>query len=243
MNPFQHTHRICFELSNTCNYAACHRKCPVNQYATLRTLKTEIVEAVIEYAYQQEFTGWVSFHVYNEPMIDPRLIEFVSHASMLAMKPFIMTNGWYLDQNILTDLRAAGVHKLHVTTYSEPEFDRIRNLNFGDEIEHRVNWTKVLDDRLKIYDGPEIRENLTKPCSQPLGELMIRHTGQVGLCCNDWQMRHTFGDLNVQSIEEVLSMPRLEEIMWDLEKRFRKLEICKRCKGGRMKPPETKGKE
>ncbi len=233
MTLFQHVHRICFELSNACNYAAVHRKCPVNAFRTIKTLKTEIIESVIEAAYRGEFAGWVSFHVYNEPLIDPRLMDFIAIAHASHMLPFIMTNGWYLDQNILDDLIEAGAHKVSVTTYCDEEFDRIGNLNFRT-LPHFVGRTDKLDDRLKIYTGPKIMEKFLPPCSQPLGELMIRHTGQVGLCCNDWDMKHVFGDLNTDTIENILGNPDLRRITNELENRCRRLDICQRCKGGRI---------
>ena len=241
MTLFQHVHRICFELSNVCNYAHCHAKCPANQHdGSPRILKSEIVEAVITSALQNGFRGWVSFHVYNEPLIDPRLFEFLALAYASDMKPFILTNGWYLDQYMLDALKEAGAAKVGVTVYSEAEFARIRKLVF-EPMDHSLVHTKHLDNRMKIYDAPEIEPRFHAPCSQPLGELMIRHTGQVGLCCNDWEIRNDFGDLNEDSIEDVLTSRGMEDLMWSLEKQHRERGICRRCKGGRCAATIARG--
>ena len=85
----------------------------------------------------------------------------------------------------------------------------------------------ILDDRMKIYELPE--NGSTRPCLAPLNEVLVTHDCKLALCCWDWKRQNVFGDLNTQSIEEILLSDEVRDLYEGLSNGKRNLEICKRC--------------
>lgn len=67
-------------LSNLCNYACIHEKCPAHFIREKEIVSSKNVKAVIDELGDMGFDGRLSFHIYNEPMIDPRLFWFIEYA-------------------------------------------------------------------------------------------------------------------------------------------------------------------
>ena len=96
---FRRTKRISFELSNICNLADLHKRCPLHQYQERHILPAEIVYQVLDCCKAYDFQGVFAFHQYNEPGVDPRLFMFMNRIKQLLPKAkmFLLTNGWYLN--------------------------------------------------------------------------------------------------------------------------------------------------
>lgn len=65
------------------------------------------------------FAGWLAFHNYNEPLLNPRLGQELQavRAVLPGARPAIFTNGDVLTASTLDDLTAAGVRYVRVTRY------------------------------------------------------------------------------------------------------------------------------
>lgn len=65
------------------------------------------------------FNGWLAFHNYNEPLLNPRLIDELSHAryELPECALSIFSNGDYLTHDLLDRLAAAGLNYLRITLY------------------------------------------------------------------------------------------------------------------------------
>jgi radical SAM protein with 4Fe4S-binding SPASM domain len=222
----KNTNRISFELSNLCNYSSFHKKCPLSLEVNPRILKSKIVYNVLDTLKLFEFQGEIAFHTYNEPLIDPRLFQFISYAKQSCPNSniYICTNGFYLDQNLAIELEEVGVTEMYISAYTEQEFERI------SKIDHKIPYKiahQSLDDRLNQYTHPIM--NISKPCFAPLNEICISRDGTIVLCCLDWKKEYAFGDLNNETFENILKKEKLKEIYNRLSKGDRFLEICKRC--------------
>ena len=114
---FEHTSRISIELSNLCNYARIHKKCPLNLVETPVILPAKIVFDVLETLERYNFQGIIAFHTYNEPLIDPRLFQFIEFARKACPHSdiFILTNGYYLTQTLADELVDSGVSKIIIS--------------------------------------------------------------------------------------------------------------------------------
>ncbi len=66
-----------------------------------------------------EYSGWLAFHNYNEPLANKRIIEEVRFAKSLlpSVRPSVFTNGDYLNQSLLRYLLDAGVSYIRTTLY------------------------------------------------------------------------------------------------------------------------------
>jgi MoaA/NifB/PqqE/SkfB family radical SAM enzyme len=230
VNLLEHTSRVSFELSNRCNYAHVHKHCPLylkrNDPPVI--LMTGLILEVIEYLDKNRFKGSISFHTYNEPLMDPRPFILLLFALERRLNVMILTNGYYLNQDIAEDLKDSGTTELIVSAYSDAEEERLKKIKV--DIPYKVVRRK-LDDRLDMYTKPEVKCN--KPCGAPLNEIIIGCDGKVRLCCLDWDSKYTFGNLYEKPLEEILKDPCLQGMYGLLSSGKRDLDICKRCGSSR----------
>jgi len=221
-----HTTRITLELSNLCNYAQIHKKCPLNIAGEPEILPKEIVFDVLNFLEKHNFSGQIAFHNYCEPLMDPRLFKFVEYARNACPYAdiYICTNGYYLNQVLADELVAAGVSSILVSAYSRSEFERLSKIKI--DIPFRV-WRAQLDDRLDLYEAKV--NDIGKPCFAPLNEIIIAREGCISLCCLDWRRVYRFGNLHEQKFEQVMSSGQLQAVYERLSKGDRFLDLCKRC--------------
>lgn len=226
-NPFKNVHRVTFELSNMCGYSYKHEKCPLSIEKSKKILPADIFYSSIDCLNKYNYTGGISFHRYNEPLMDPRLIDFVKYAREKCPYSdiFILTNGFYLNQELLDELVSAGVTHINVTGYSREEFNRLANLKAS--IPYKV-FESIFDDRLKLYDWEKIKKEKI-PCYQPLSDLIITRDAELGLCHFDWKCKYSFGNLKEQALDEILLNSDIGKIYEDLTLGIRHFELCKHC--------------
>lgn len=220
-------HDVYFELSNLCNYADIHKKCPVHtMQKSHRILPSSIVFHVLEVLRKRRFCGRIGFHTYNEPLIDPRLFCFVAAARDACPEStiFLCTNGYYLNQMLAEELVGVGVTWIHVSAYSEEEYNRLIQIRVP--ILYQVERMK-LDDRVNFYEGAVL--DLKRSCYAPYHQIIITAGAKIGLCCLDWRRQHCFGDLTKQTFEEALRDSYLQEVYHQLSRGDRRLDLCRRC--------------
>lgn len=218
--------RISFELSNICNYSYLHKKCPTSCMKTKIILPSEVVYKTIDELAEIGFDGVIAFHRYNEPLIDPRLFMFIEYVNkkLPEAKILILTNGFYLTQDMLNALEKYKLWCIVVSSYSLKEHERISNLN--TTIPLRVFFS-VLDDRQFIYDDKE--KECSAPCLAPLNDFTINCEGEVNLCCLDFDNRFNFGNLKEKTLKEIVESEKFLDCYNNLQAGKRTLEICKRC--------------
>lgn len=231
---FRLTKRITIELSNLCNYAVIHKDCPAGQRKKITIIPEHIFRSVLNTCEKYDFRGIISFHMYNEPLTDPRLFMFMDliKTQMPGIKMFIVTNGWYLDQNMAAELEAHGLDYLHISAYSKTEYLRFKKLRFNIPV--RI-FHEPLDDRLTWYSQKNAGHNNT-PCYSPFYEICVSSAGKILLCTYDWKSRHELGDLNRETLEEILNKDALKDIYDALSKGERKFRLCMNCPTYRGEP-------
>lgn len=229
---FRRTKRISFELSNICNLAAQHRRCPVNLVRETRVLPERIVNGVLETCRAHQFRGVIAFHMYNEPGIDPRLVYFMRHIKSLLpdVKLFLLTNGWYLTQSLAEEFVGHGLDFMDISAYSQQEWERLQKINVPIRV--RV-IRQVLDDRMQWNNRKSESAVRSDACYCPVYEICISCSGQVCLCPYDWERRHVFGDLNQESLEQILRRPEIWEVYENLSIGKRTLDVCRNCRTSR----------
>lgn len=233
----RNTGRVTIELSNRCDMAYVHKKCPLHEKVNPVFLSLNIAKRIIRWLGTEKFEGFITFHNYNEALQDPRLYYLLDYARKKCKKGrvFILTNGHWLNQLVLNELGAFGVKKVYVSAYSDRDYQRLNRLK-SSELKYRVRRIDELDDR-KI--GYETTEDLKKaPCYAPLGEVVIRCTGDVVLCCRDWNNQHVFGSVMKESLKEILSKKSVLGTYKKLSNGDRYFDLCGGCRmKGRYKNP------
>ncbi len=239
-NPFEHTLSVSLELSNLCQYAWFHEKCPLHLEMESpfvvrepEILPAGIVYRVLDTLARHSYGNAITFHQYSEPLLDPRLFEFIRHARRSCPKSeiVILTNGHYLTAVLASELLEAGVTQIIITLYgTQSERERKRKWverEFPDGDACRCAVRLELDDRLTIYDREPTGSHA--PCGAPLGSLGITRKAEVSLCCYDWRREHNFGSLHDRSLEDILGSQRVRETYERLCQGDRFLNICRRC--------------
>lgn len=222
---FKYTKRVSIELSNICNYQEIHKKCPLHEVNEKKIIPEGIVYQIIATCKKHEFKGLVSFHQYNEPGIDPRLMLFIDKitSELTDAKTFLLTNGWYLNQQLLNEYVSHGLSYINISIYSKEEAQRLKKLKF--DIPYQF-IDEGLDNRMDWYGTST--ENAT-PCYSPLYEICIRADADVVLCPCDWKKSVVFGNLKENSLEEILLSQQMQDTYQELSNGTRKNAICKGC--------------
>ncbi|MEO9483317.1 MAG: SPASM domain-containing protein [Ekhidna sp.] len=220
--------RISFEISNTCNYTSIHPECPVSCYKSANILDKKIVFKVIDELKELNYSGYIAFHRYNEPMINKErlyaYLEYINNALPNA-KMAILTNGSYLNQEEVDTLDKFNVWSVSVSAYSKKEYIRLKKLT-TNKIKYSIFYS-VLDARLSVYEKEPL--DLKMPCYTTIRDITINCHGQLALCCFDWNNEVTFGSLKENSLSELLNSPRFLDAHDNLTAGNRKFEVCRRC--------------
>lgn len=226
-NPFDSVEVIAFELSNRCIYSNKHERCPVNPNSELVLLPSSEIYNVFQCMEDYKYDKIVQFSIYNEPMHDPRLFLLINDLLGYCPEVYvdILTNGWYLNQELLDEMNNLGICSVRVTTYSSEEYDRLSKLN-GEGMFYGCSMGN-LDDRIYAYDRDYVNSNL--PCIMPEKYVFINNACSVGLCCMDFKHSHVLGSLLEGSLEDILLSGKRKQLIKELGVGNRTLDLCKRC--------------
>jgi MoaA/NifB/PqqE/SkfB family radical SAM enzyme len=244
---FAKTHCVALELSNICQYAWLHKECPVHlemaspfRVKRPRHLPGSIVRHVLDVLGEHGYASEINFHQYNEPLIDPRLFEFIRYARARCpdAKIVLVSNGGYLSRQLAEELREAGLSGIWVTPYGSQEDKAAVRDWITNEIEpvfpgmaNYFRWR--LDDRLCIYDRDEQVDRGN--CYAPYSTIVITRDAEWALCCRDWKRTVTFGSLREQHFEDLLRSPEARQVYEALSHGDRSvLDVCRRCKSAIM---------
>jgi len=227
-----YTESVAIQLSNFCNLATFHEKCPLHlQWSSPfcvdqpTMLPTQIVMHLLDTLAKWNYAGDIGFSIYNEPLMDPRLCHFVYTAKTTIPEAqiTIWTNGVFLTREFAEELHELGVHQLVISPYENVVsfLERFRGLSY-------VTFTSgLLDGRLTLYTRKI--NNHGKPCGAPLRQVVINCHGHVGLCCMDWKWSRTFGDLRTESLEQILTKLEVLQLYNKLQLGIRDDYPCCHC--------------
>jgi len=223
-SAFDELRQVQFEITNQCNYAAQHPKCPASKVTSPNTLESEIVFKVFDWLGENDYTGEVMFSIYNEPMTDPRLFWFIRELNVRVPKAtvYVITNGWNLDQKMLNELHKACRVRVIANGYTPEEQARLGPLS-GATLR-----TGHLDNRIHMYENKSGHEG--RVCHAVARNFAVWNTGEVALCCYDWKHSIVFGDLHTQTPDEILDSPERARLV-KLTEAGRRSEtpVCKGC--------------
>lgn len=217
---------VAIELSNLCNYAFIHSKCPASCIKEKIIMPLSDIKNIIGQLYEIDFRGTICFQIYNEPLIDPRLfliIEFIKQ-KLTGVKVLVYTNGYYLTDSLGKDLQNGFADIIVATGYGEEEYNRLINLNI--DIPYYVLWGS-LDDRI-LWKLKESKSNV--PCASLFSQVPIWANGDLGLCCMDCFQKIVFGNIKETDIKRILDSAEIRKSMESLLKGDRKdVSFCAYC--------------
>ena len=123
-------HSVSLEISTYCN-RKCHY-CPNKDYETPKEyMSWDIFKCAIEQLKNIKYTGIIQYHLFNEPLFDERLADFVRYASANLPKAtqVLISNGDLLNIEKAKELSKAGINKFVVTVHDinpEKNLERLK---------------------------------------------------------------------------------------------------------------------
>jgi radical SAM protein with 4Fe4S-binding SPASM domain len=160
------------------------------------------------------FTGWVSFVGFGEPLLHSSLEECINiiRQNNPSIKFEVNTNGDFLTTNKIESLYRCGCTNITVSMYdndisyniNELKGDIPINIVFRHHYDKNLNYNLNLINRSNITYGNTIL-NLNSPCYLPFYKLMIDWNGDILPCANDWSRTIRFGNINTQNIKEIIN--------------------------------------
>ena len=226
--------------------ARCNRRCsycPVSTHEKrVGQMPPELFAKIISDLCEMSFRGTMSFHFYNEPLLDHRLEGFVQLArnELPDAHLLLFTNGDALTADRAESLLQAGLAHIRVSLHDAAAEERLAQ--FADRLKPRIADRIIpvryydraipLDNRCgTIQLQPWVRlPDRTAGCHN-ITSMVIDWQGRVPLCCNDFLVAHGHGDVNTASIKEIWerSRPLRKEIFLG----HYELEVCQICTGQR----------
>ena len=149
-----HPRELMVEVTTSCNYQCiyCFRNKIIDEKLT-HMMSTETFHRVITNAVEAGVEK-ISFSGWGEPLVNPRILDFIRMAKEKGLKVLLNTNGYYLSK-YLDDLYRLGVDELVVSMDSD-EDDVYRLLRRGGDL------GRVVDALLRLKEY-RIRDARRKP--------------------------------------------------------------------------------
>jgi GTP 3',8-cyclase len=171
------------------------------------------------------FSGRLSFHFYNEPLMrkDLEMLVVIARAALPLAHLVLYTNGDLLTDARYHSLLEAGIDFFIVTRHgSEPMTPRLHQ---------RVQFPADLDISGRAGAVVGVTKPLRRACHAPSEMLIVMVNGDVVLCHEDARREAVIGNLDRSTIRDIWCGEELERFRYHLV-RGRRQEagpVCARC--------------
>lgn len=233
--------QIEIETNTDCNRKC--RICPRHKHERESGLMPDaLYSELLDQLASMKFRGRISPVFYNEPMLDPRLPRLMAEAKAKLPRSTIVvfTNGSLLTKQNIEEMVGAGVDTLFVSQYegnlradAAPYAEAVRDLS--PAVRRKV-WYRTLGDEdfLSSSGGlVRVQKPVTKSrCMQASLSCVVDFRGDVVLCCNDYNGKHTFGNIGKEHVLDIWNKPHFVKLRKELRHGDFQLEICKTCASG-----------
>lgn len=110
------------------------------------------------------------------------------------------------------------IGKINMLLVDKVDFGKLTDVNKIRNKAGCIPWLK-----------PELKEPLKLPCGFPFLSMIIRSTGDIGLCCDDYAKRITFGNVKDVTLKSVWEGEQMNEIRKKFLRRDRNFFPCNIC--------------
>lgn len=204
-------------------------------------LPLEAVKKIVGELSELRFQGRFSFHFYNEPLLDQRLIQIIAIVKKALPKALLLlyTNGDYLTLPLFEKLVFSGINKFLITRQEQSM--KIHNLDWIEKLsdqEKSYLIYKTYQDPNILYTNrggllPEIanpERPLGIPCCLPSSHLVISALGNVLLCFEDYREQEIMGNIFSNTIREIWTSDAFKNRRRQLSLGQRSCtQICRKC--------------
>ena len=125
-------------------------------------MSIKLWQKIISDLEKENYSGWLAFHNYNEPLADPTIFEKIKfiNEKLPNSKTAIYTNGDYLNKEVSSKLIDLEIKEIRVTLY--PKQIEIFTQQTDDKIFNLISDLNFHIDKPNIVDGKRGRETKFK---------------------------------------------------------------------------------
>lgn len=224
---------VAIEISTECNRRCYY--CPNSIHGTPREFMSEdIFKKIIADLKSVDYTGVVTFHLFGEPLMDPRLPGFVKHTREQLPKATISvsSNGDFLTMELYERLIDAGMNEMNITIHDLNADKSMRSLQpLVDRHPARIRIASLHSSSALTNRGGAIKVENSKPAKKcgRLDVIAIDRNGNVLLCCSDYFHSVVFGNVNEMSVDGIWKQKDFSAIRKRARRGKPELEICRKC--------------
>jgi radical SAM protein with 4Fe4S-binding SPASM domain len=246
LSEYEQAHRfplftqVLVETRTDCNFKCSF--CPQSERRrSLEEMSWEIYRKILSDLATLQFSGRIALYMTNEPLLDARLVDFVREARRTSPAFFldVTTNGSLLTVELLSDLLRAGIDNVNINDYRA---DRTQFPNKLSPAVAKIEAAFKLNPKIHISRRrtDEVLTNragnVTKKeggseasfCNYPFRKLAIAPTGDVVLCCFDYQYDVKIGNVLEKSLDELWHSEALNQYRFSLLSKKR-TGLCAGC--------------
>lgn len=228
---------IVIETSEKCNRYCDF--CPNSIYKQSNGFMTiDLFHKIILELAEINYSSILCLHLYNEPLLDRRLLSLISFARKQLPNTTIMfsTNGDRLTLDLWKDLRRKGLDFAIIGQYDGVMNPNIKEIKTAiPDIEQPAFNVRVSTDLTNTRGGlvnrniiPE--EPLSECCSRVFFQLIIRFSGLAVLCCEDYLNEIILGDAKTQNVVDIWTGRKANEVRDYLARKDRHFaKACTHC--------------
>ena len=249
VDPFKSLFKeIEFETTSYCNRKCNY--CPNVEYERFGAdsdffMPENIFKTLIQQLKDMQFEGKIAPHLYGEPLIDPRMVEWIAYMRkhLPSSKLKIVTNGDYLTENKYKALRSAGLDVLFISKHSKKlkkaTLKLLDSLSKDELEEHIVLndfYTDFNDDQSMFTNrGGDIeiekKQNSLPPIWCGYATYPVINTfGDIVLCCQDYQNLYISGNIMERHLHDIWWDPKNINLRRRIFQGYYDLDICQNCK-------------
>lgn len=232
----------------------CNRKCSycpnsISERRTKGMMMPQGYQIILNNLAEINFTGRISYHFYNEPLLNPHLDEFIKMTKSQLPKTNIhlYSNGTMLDKSTVENLLLAGVDQIVVTKHEQDEnsekyiFDSVY-ASLSDQSKSKIKYKNykeiVLVNRGGILKHIGVTGLDLHPCYIPSHMLTVTVDLRILSCFEDYHENLIFGDLKTEKLIDIWQKDSYKLFRRDLQKGLRHLHTpCKECDRRQVMPP------
>jgi cyclic pyranopterin phosphate synthase len=230
-----HFQQVFIEISGKCNRTCFYCPNSVNPQADENMDRERFVK-ILSRLQEIRWTGVVAYHFLNEPTLHPHFVEFVrlTREMLPKAKPTLFTNGDFLTPALAQQLVEAGLVRSTVTRHPPvpPDWDaRVKEVCRLFPAVFHENRIKPTDLMNPAGIMEKFNNEWKGTCNSPKRVLIIRRSGQVGICCCDHVSEARIGNVLTTPIDLIWRDPVFQDTRRRLQAGERVYEICKNCSG------------
>lgn len=219
----------------------CNRKCAYcPNYSIQRPagyMEEDLFYKIIDELAGIKFSGRFSPHFYGEPLLDKRIVTFITYTRNKLPNAFIklFTNGDFLTYELFLKLLNAGVDVFRIAQHDEqPSATMMNTLQKMDKrtMDKHVEYIKYFDnDTLLMNRGGliEVKHDVKMKYCDYVSGITIDYEGNMLLCCQDYMSKYKFGNLKTERIMAVWNKDNYKSLRDKIKCGIWSLDICKTC--------------